>query len=42
MLLPIRAMAAEPSADETALFDRLGAREQILDAQTLSGPTFEF
>jgi hypothetical protein len=27
-------MAAEPSADETALFDRLGAREQILDSQT--------
>ena len=34
LLLPMRAMAAEPSADETALFDRLGAREQILDTQT--------
>lgn len=34
LLLPIGAMAAEPSADETALFDRLGVREQILDAQT--------
>ena len=34
LLLPISAMAAEPSADETALFDRLGMREQILDSQT--------
>jgi septal ring factor EnvC (AmiA/AmiB activator) len=34
LLLPIGAMAAEPSADETALFDRLGVREQILDTQT--------
>ena len=34
LLLSIRAVAAQPSADETALFDRLGAREQILDAQT--------
>jgi len=32
-ILPISAVAAEPSADETALFDRLGAREQILDTQ---------
>jgi septal ring factor EnvC (AmiA/AmiB activator) len=34
LLIPIRALAAEPSAEETALFDRLGAREQILETQT--------
>jgi len=39
LLLPISAVAAEPSADETALFDRLGAREQILDTQTAAAET---
>jgi septal ring factor EnvC (AmiA/AmiB activator) len=34
LLLPIAAMAAEPSAEETALFDRLAVREQILENQT--------
>jgi murein DD-endopeptidase MepM/ murein hydrolase activator NlpD len=34
LLIPLCALAAEPSAEETALFDRLGMREQILDTQT--------
>jgi len=33
-LVPVGASAQEPCAEETALFDRLGAREQILDTQT--------
>lgn len=39
LLIPISALAAEPSAEETALFDRLGAREQILDTQTAAAET---
>ena len=39
LLLPIAAMAAEPSADETALFDRLGVREQVLENQTTAAET---
>ncbi|HEX7505346.1 MAG TPA: M23 family metallopeptidase [Polyangia bacterium] len=34
MLIPASALAAEPSSEETALFDRLGVREQVLDTQT--------
>ena len=34
LLIPLGALATEPSPEETALFDRLGAREQILDTQT--------
>lgn len=34
LLIPMAAMATEPSAEETALFDRLGVREQILENQT--------
>jgi murein DD-endopeptidase MepM/ murein hydrolase activator NlpD len=34
LLIPMSALGAEPSVDETALFDRLGVREQTLDAQT--------
>lgn len=39
LLLPIAALAAEPSADETALFDRLGVREQVLENQTTAAET---
>ena len=39
LLLPIAAMAAEPSAEETALFDRLGVREQTLENQTTAAET---
>ena len=39
LLIPISALAAEPSADETALFDRLGVREQILETQTTIAET---
>ena len=34
LLIPSSALAAEPSSEETALFDRLGVREQVLDTQT--------
>jgi septal ring factor EnvC (AmiA/AmiB activator) len=34
LLIPLSALATEPSAEEAALFDRLGSREQILDTQT--------
>jgi septal ring factor EnvC (AmiA/AmiB activator) len=39
LLIPISALAAEPSAEETALFDRLGVREQILETQTTTAET---
>ena len=34
LLIPASALAAEPSLEETALFDRLSVREQVLDTQT--------
>ena len=34
LLIPASALAAEPSPEETALFDRLGVREQVLETQT--------
>ena len=34
LLIPTSVLAAEPSSEETALFDRLGVREQVLDTQT--------
>ncbi len=38
VLLPVTAKA-DPSAEETALFDRLGVREHILEAQTTAAET---
>jgi len=34
LLAPVTALAADTITDETALFDRLGVREQILETQT--------
>jgi Membrane-bound metallopeptidase len=34
LLIPITAVAADTSSEETSLFDRLGVREQVLDTQT--------